>query len=333
MKSKKDETNKIFPAVIRNPNSMGLFGIICMIVTFAVVVQVSNSVFLSKENIFNILKQVVTYGLLAIAMAVPLINGNFDMSISASAALSGMIAAIMTTTGLAGIKAGFPFAVLASLLACAFVGLINGLIVTYTRISPFIVTLGTQTAVKGIVYIICKNKAVGGLGEEFTFLGFGSAFGIPISVVILLMVFVVMGVVLKKTSFGRKIYANGGNYTAAFYSGIDVKRTRVLAYVASGMISAVAGILLTARSGSAQPTAAEGYEATAISICAMGGVAMHGGDGSVLGILLGAIMMGMISNGMNLMRIGSNWQYVVRGVILIVAVFYSQIICDKAAKK
>ena len=119
----------------------------------------------------------------------------------------------------------------------------------------------------------------------------------------------------------------------AYYSGIDVKRTRVLAYVVSGMISAIAGILLTARSGSAQPTAAEGYEATAISICAMGGVAMHGGDGSVTGILLGAIMMGMISNGMNLMRIGSNWQYVVRGVILIVAVFYSQVIGDKAAKK
>lgn len=317
---------------MRHSSFASLFGIICMIITFAILVQINNSVFLSKVNILNILKQVVVYGLLSLAMAVPLINGTFDMSISSIAALSGILAGLMCTTGLYGIYLSFWPAVIAAILISCIVGLINGLIVTYTKISAFIVTLGTQTAVRGIVYIICENKPVGNLPNEFSVIGFNSLLGIPISVLIMIAVFVLMAIVLKRTSFGRKIYANGGNYTAAYQSGINVKQVRVFAYIISAALAAVAGILLTARSGSAQPTAANGYESVAISTCAMGGIAMHGGAGSVFGIFLGSIMMGMISNGMNLMKIESNWQLVVRGVILIVSVLYSQIISKRTAK-
>ena len=317
---------------MRHSSFASLFGIICMIITFAILVQINNSVFLSKANILNILKQVVVYGLLSLAMAVPLINGTFDMSISSIAALSGILVGLMCTTGLYGIYLSFWPAVIAAILISCIVGLINGLIVTYTKISAFIVTLGTQTAVRGIVYIICENKPVGNLPNEFSVIGFNSLLGIPISVLIMIAVFVLMAIVLKKTSFGRKIYANGGNYTAAYQSGINVKQVRVFAYIISAALAAVAGILLTARSGSAQPTAANGYESVAISTCAMGGIAMHGGAGSVFGIFLGSIMMGMISNGMNLMKIDSNWQLVVRGVILIVSVLYSQIISKRTAK-
>ena len=317
---------------MRHSSFASLFGIICMIITFAILVQINNSVFLSKANILNILKQVVVYGLLSLAMAVPLINGTFDMSISSIAALSGILAGLMCTTGLYGIYLSFWPAVIAAILISCIVGLINGLIVTYTKISAFIVTLGTQTAVRGIVYIICENKPVRNLPNEFSVIGFNSLLGIPISVLIMIAVFVLMAIVLKRTSFGRKIYANGGNYTAAYQSGINVKQVRVFAYIISAALAAVAGILLTARSGSAQPTAANGYESVAISTCAMGGIAMHGGAGSVFGIFLGSIMMGMISNGMNLMKIDSNWQLVVRGVILIVSVLYSQIISKRTAK-
>ena len=317
---------------MRHSSFASLFGIICMIITFAILVQINNSVFLSKANILNILKQVVVYGLLSLAMAVPLINGTFDMSISSIAALSGILAGLMCTTGLYGIYLSFWPAVIAAILSSCIVGLSNGLIVTYTKISAFIVTLGTQTAVRGIVYIICENKPVGNLPNEFSVIGFNSLLGIPISVLIMIAVFVLMAIVLKRTSFGRKIYANGGNYTAAYQSGINVKQVRVFAYIISAALAAVAGILLTARSGSAQPTAANGYESVAISTCAMGGIAMHGGAGSVFGIFLGSIMMGMISNGMNLMKIDSNWQLVVRGVILIVSVLYSQIISKHTAK-
>ena len=317
---------------MRHSSFASLFGIICMIITFAILVQINNSVFLSKANILNILKQVVVYGLLSLAMAVPLINGTFDMSISSIAALSGILAGLMCTTGLYGIYLSFWPAVIAAILISCIVGLINGLIVTYTKISAFIVTLGTQTAVRGIVYIICENKPVGNLPNEFSVIGFNSLLGIPISVLIMIAVFVLMAIVLKRTSFGRKIYANGGNYTAAYQSGINVKQVRVFAYIISAALAAVAGILLTARSGSAQPTAANGYESVAISTCAMGGIAMHGGAGSVFGIFLGSIMLGMISNGMNLMKIDSNWQLVVRGVILIVSVLYSQIISKRTAK-
>ena len=317
---------------MRHSSFASLFGIICMIITFAILVQINNSVFLSKVNILNILKQVVVYGLLSLAMAVPLINGTFDMSISSIAALSGILAGLMCTTGLYGIYLSFWPAVIAAILISCIVGLINGLIVTYTKISAFIVTLGTQTAVRGIVYIICENKPVGNLPNEFSVIGFNSLLGIPISVLIMIAVFVLMAIVLKRTSFGRKIYANGGNYTAAYQSGINVKQVRVFAYIISAALAAVAGILLTARSGSAQPTAANGYESVAISTCAMGGIAMHGGAGSVFGIFLGSIMMGMISNGMNLMKIDSNWQLVVRGVILVISVLYSQIISKRTAK-
>ena len=317
---------------MRHSSFASLFGIICMIITFAILVQINNSVFLSKANILNILKPVVVYGRLSLAMAVPLINGTFDMSISSIAALSGILAGLMCTTGLYGIYLSFWPAVIAAILISCIVGLINGLIVTYTKISAFIVTLGTQTAVRGIVYIICENKPVGNLPNEFSVIGFNSLLGIPISVLIMIAVFVLMAIVLKRTSFGRKIYANGGNYTAAYQSGINVKQVRVFAYIISAALAAVAGILLTARSGSAQPTAANGYESVAISTCAMGGIAMHGGAGSVFGIFLGSIMMGMISNGMNLMKIDSNWQLVVRGVILIVSVLYSQIISKRTAK-
>lgn len=323
---------EIYAKKMRHSSFASLFGIICMIITFAILVQINNSVFLSKVNILNILKQVVVYGLLSLAMAVPLINGTFDMSISSIAALSGILAGLMCTTGLYGIYLSFWPAVIAAILISCIVGLINGLIVTYTKISAFIVTLGTQTAVRGIVYIICENKPVGNLPNEFSVIGFNSLLGIPISVLIMIAVFVLMAIVLKRTSFGRKIYANGGNYTAAYQSGINVKQVRVFAYIISAALAAVAGILLTARSGSAQPTAANGYESVAISTCAMGGIAMHGGAGSVFGIFLGSIMMGMISNGMNLMKIDSNWQLVVRGVILIVSVLYSQIISKRTAK-
>lgn len=316
---------------IRNSGFASMSGIICMIITFAVLVQINNSVFLSRDNLMNILKQVVVYGLLSLSLAIPLINGTFDMSVSSIAALSGIISAMFCTTGIAGLKLPMVASMLAAILACCVVGLVNGVIVTYTKVSAFIVTLGTQTAVRGVVYIICGNKPVGNLPDAFKALGFDSLAGIPISVVLMLVVFALTAVLLRRTTFGRKIYANGGNYVAAYQSGIDVKRVRLLTYVISAAIAGVAGILLTARSGSAQPTAASGYESIAISTCAMGGVAMHGGEGSVVGIFLGAIMMGMISNGMNLMKIDSNWQLVVRGAVLVISVLYSQYISRRTA--
>ncbi len=299
-----------------------LTGIICLIITFSIVVQFVNQNFMTVDNILNIGRQIVVYGVLSCALAFPMINGTFDLSISSSAALGGMLTALFITDGLGGLTLPMPVAILVSIIVCCLIGVINGTIISYTTIPPFIVTLGTQTAVRGAVYLISNNKPIGGLPDNFLLLA--SDLGpIPLQVLLMLLIFVVVAFVLNRTSFGRKIYANGGNYQAAFQSGVRVGRVRTAAYIISGGLSAVAGILLTARVGSAQPTACNTYEGIAISACAMGGVSLAGGSGMVTGIFFGSIMMGLLTNGMNLMRISSNWQWVVRGVLLIAAVFYS----------
>lgn len=204
------------------------------------------------------------------------------------------------------------------------VGAVNGLLVAFTSIDPFIVTLGSQVAVRGLVYIVGNNTAVTGLPDSFKDLSNKPILGVSMSIWIMILVFVLMAIVLGKTSYGRKVYAIGGNYQAAFISGINVKGVRFSTYIISGGLSAIAGILSTARVASATPNAASGYATIAISACAMGGVALTGGKGLTIGVFLGSLLMGMITNGMNLMYIGSNWQYVVRGALMVVAVFYSQ---------
>lgn len=302
-----------------------LCGLVCLILVYSIFVQVrSGGTFLSMSNIGNVLKEIVVYGILSCALAFPVINGTFDLSIESTCALGGTCCALMVTDGLFGFKANLPVAVIITIVICAVIGMINGLIVSRTKIDPFIVTLGTQTAVRGIVYIVCDNQAVTSLPDSLKNLSSGKFLGVSISIWILLLTFVAMALILGKTSYGREIYATGGNYQAAFISGINVKNVRFSTYVISGALAAIAGILSTARVGSATPNAANGYTTIAISACAIGGVSLSGGKGLTIGVFLGALMMGMITNGMNLMFISSNWQYVVRGALMIIAVFYSQ---------
>ena len=302
-----------------------LSGLVCLIILYSVFVQTkSGGTFLSTSNIGNVLKEIVVYGILSCALAFPIINGTFDLSIESICAFGGTCCAMMVTEGLFGFKTNLFVAIVITVVMCGMLGMVNGIIVSRTSIDPFIVTLGTQTAIRGLVYIVSNNKAITGLPDAFKNLSSGKVLGISVSIWILLLTFVLMAVVLGKTTYGRKIYAIGGSYQAAFISGINVKNIRFSTYVISGALSAVAGILSTARVGSATPNAASGYTTIAISACAIGGVSLGGGKGLTIGVFLGALMMGMITNGMNLMFISSNWQYVVRGALMIIAVFYSQ---------
>ncbi len=308
---------------LRHSQYFELSGLICLIIVYSIVVQIQSGTFLTIGNINNILKEIVVYGILSCALAFPILNGTFDLSIESTCALGGTICALLVTDGLLGIRTGIFPAILISVVICCVIGAVNGLIVSRTKIDPFIVTLGTQTAVRGLVYIVGNNSAVTSLPPSFKTLSSGTFLGISISIWILILTFAVMAFVLGKTSFGRKIYAVGGNYQAAYISGIDVKRVRFFTYVISGGLSCIAGILSTARVGSATPNAATGYTTIAISACAIGGVSLGGGKGLAIGVFLGSLMMGMITNGMNLMYIGSNWQLVVRGVLMVAAVFYA----------
>ena len=308
---------------LRHSQYFELSGLICLIILYSIVVQIQSGTFLTIGNINNILKEIVVYGILSCALAFPILNGTFDLSIESTCALGGTICALLVTDGLLGIRTGIFPAILISVVICCVIGAVNGLIVSWTKIDPFIVTLGTQTAIRGLVYIVGNNSAVTSLPPSFKTLSSGTFLGISISIWILILTFAAMAFVLGKTSFGRKIYAVGGNYQAAYISGIDVKRVRFFTYVISGGLSCIAGILSTARVGSATPNAATGYTTIAISACAIGGVSLGGGKGLAIGVFLGSLMMGMITNGMNLMYIGSNWQLVVRGVLMVAAVFYA----------
>lgn len=311
-------------SAVKNSKYFELSGLLCLILIYSIFVQAKSGTFLTIPNINNILKEIVVYGILSCALAFPLINGTFDLSIESTCALGGTVCALLVTDGFLGIKTNLFLAIIIATVFCSLIGVINGAIVARTKIDPFIVTLGSQTAVRGLVYIVCNNSAVTSLPASFKSLSAGKILGISVSIWILLLVFVVLAVVLGKTAYGRKIYAIGGNYQAAYISGINVKAIRFSTYVISAALSCIAGILSTARVGSATPNAATGYTTIAISACAIGGVSLGGGKGLAIGVFLGSLMMGMITNGMNLMFIGSNWQLVVRGCLMVAAVFYAQ---------
>ena len=311
-------------SAVKNSKYFELSGLLCLILIYSIFVQAKSGTVLTIPNINNILKEIVVYGILSCALAFPLINGTFDLSIESTCALGGTVCALLVTDGFLGIKTNLFLAIIIATVFCSLIGVINGAIVARTKIDPFIVTLGSQTAVRGLVYIVCNNSAVTSLPASFKSLSAGKILGISVSIWILLLVFVVLAVVLGKTAYGRKIYAIGGNYQAAYISGINVKAIRFSTYVISAALSCIAGILSTARVGSATPNAATGYTTIAISACAIGGVSLGGGKGLAIGVFLGSLMMGMITNGMNLMFIGSNWQLVVRGCLMVAAVFYAQ---------
>lgn len=303
-----------------------LSGLVLLIIIYSIFVQFrSGGTFLTVGNLSNILKEIVVYGILSCALAFPLINGTFDLSIESTCALGGTCCGLLIKDGLYGFKTDNIFAaVIIAVLICSLVGIVNGLLVSFTTIDPFIVTLGTQVAVRGAVYIVGNNTAVTGLPQSFKNLSNQEFLGLSVSIWIMILIFVLMAFVLGRTSYGRKIYAIGGNYQAVYISGINVKLIRFSTYVIAAGLSAVAGILSTARVSTATPSAASGYATIAISACAIGGVSLSGGKGLTIGVFLGALMMGMITNGMNLMFIGSNWQYVVRGALMVIAVFYAQ---------
>lgn len=316
----------------KRSNYVELLGIICLIITYSAIVQSQNSAFLSRANITNVLKQIVVYGILSCALAFPMINGTFDLSVGAIAGIGGVICAKCVTDGFYGLMLPIGWAIVFTILLCSAFGLVNGVLVAFTKIPSFIVTIGSSIAIRGVLYIFAGNTSVNGLPASLTGISQKTVANIPLPVFVMIVIFIIAWIVMTRTSYGRKIYAIGGSYQAAYMSGINIKAIRMSTYVISAALSAVAGILMTSRVGAATPSAGDGYETIAIAACAMGGLSLDGGSGTIIGVFLGAAMMGMITNGMNLMHLGSNWQMIVRGTLMIAAVFYSMWISDMLSK-
>lgn len=291
------------------------FGILIAFVLLMVVLTFLSDSFLTVSNLLNIARQVSINAVIAAGMTFVILTGGIDLSVGSVLAFSGAIIAGLLSSGqplLIGIGGG--------LLLGGLLGLVNGLVITRGGVQPFIATLGMLTIARGGTLVYTEGRPVTGLPDTFVWLGAGEVARIPVPVIIMALVFGGAYVILTQTVLGRYIYAIGGNEEAARLSGVNITLYKTLAYVISGALSALSGVILTARLNSAQPTAGLGFELDAIAAVVLGGTTLAGGEGSIGGTLLGAFIIGVLNNGLNLLNVSSFYQQVVKGAVILLAV-------------
>ncbi|GIP26937.1 ribose import permease protein RbsC [Paenibacillus sp. J23TS9] len=290
-----------------------LLGLIILII----IVSVLNPSFLEPLNILNLLRQVSINALIAFGMTFVILTGGIDLSVGSILALSSSFVANMMVAGFDPI-----LSIIIGCLLGGVMGMINGLLITKGKMAPFIATLATMTIFRGLTLVYTDGNPITGLGDSMTFQLFGRGYelGIPVPAITMIITFAILWVILHKTSFGRKTYAIGGNEKAAIVSGIKVSRTKIMIYSLAGMLSALAGAILTSRLNSAQPTAGTSYELDAIAAVVLGGTSLSGGRGRIVGTLIGALIIGTLNNGLNLLGVSSFYQMVVKGIVILIAV-------------
>lgn len=295
-------------------------GIILVVLCVAALLSATTSSFLKTSNLSSVAIGLVTDAIIAIPMTMVLILGGFDLSVGSVVALGGMIVAKLLGGGM-----GAGLAIPITLAATALVGLINGLIISKVKVNPLITTLGMMSIASSLTLVISGGRPVSNLPEGFLYLGQGKLLSIPFSVLLMITLILVADVLLRRARWLRQIYYIGGNERAALLSGITVDRIRIAMYIFSGLMAGFAGTIATSRLGSAFPLAGAGTEMRVISACVIGGCSLAGGEGSVLGSLLGVLLMGIINNGLILLDVSIYWQGIVSGVILIGAVTFDML--------
>ena len=292
-------------------------GILIGLMILCVIISLQSHVFLSKANILNVLRQVATNLYMACGMTMIIILGGIDLSVGSIVALSGVVTGGM----IAFDGASLVVAVICGLLAGVAIGAFNGFVVSTTTIPPFIVTLATMNIARGVAYVYTGGQPIRVMSDSFNFIGAGYVGDIPMPIIYLIIIVAASVFIMSKSKLGRHIYAVGGNHKAALFSGIKTKRVTFFAYFFSGLLSAIAGIVLASRMFSGQPTAGQGAELDAIAAVVLGGTSMSGGAGKIGGTVIGALVIGVLSNGLNLMGINSFWQFIVKGVVILIAVY------------
>ncbi|ALX50253.1 ribose ABC transporter permease [Lentibacillus amyloliquefaciens] len=290
-----------------------LIGLIIMVIFLGFM----SDAFFTLDNIFNLLRQISVNALIAFGMTFVILTAGIDLSVGSLLALGSALTAGLLTSGMDPI-----LAVLLGLLIGFGLGAINGLIITKGKVAPFIATLATMTIYRGATLVYTDGMPITGLSDSFAFemIGGGYVFGIPFPVILMLAVFLILFFVLKKTVFGRQVYAVGGNEEVSVLSGIKADRVKIWVYSLTGMLSVLAGMILTSRLNSAQPTAGEMFELDAIAAVVIGGTSLMGGRGRITGTLIGALIIGVIDNGLNLMNVSSFYQQIVKGGVILLAV-------------
>jgi ribose transport system permease protein len=273
--------------------------------------------FFTYANFINVMRTVSTNAYLSIGVMLAIMLGGIDLTGGALLAFSGCV----TVVGLQRFGLPIPEAVALGLVVGVVAGFINGVIIAYTGIHPFVVTLAMMSICRGGAYLVADGKPIALMDDRFSQLGNGYLGPVPLPVVYTLVFMFLAFLLLNRTRIGRHIYAVGGNPIAASYSGINIKRVKIVVWTISGFLGAFGGVILAARMSSGQPAVGLGFETDAIAAAVLGGVSMYGGVGAVGGMLIGVLVIGIISNGLNLLHVNSYWQYVAKGVIILIAVY------------
>lgn len=295
------------------------------LIIFSIIITVINPRFLSFNNILNILRQASVNSVISIGMTLVILTGGIDLSVGSILAICGAVCAKLMLVGVNPI-----LAIVLTLLLGGIIGFANGGLISYFKLQPFIVTLVTMTFLRGATMVFSNGKPIPirDGGAFFDAIGGGYLFGIPTPIYIEVLLFIVIYFVLKNLKFGRYIYAIGGNEEATKLSGINTNKYKSLVYVVSGIMSALAGIIVTSRLYSAQPTAGTGYELDAIAAVVLGGTSLVGGVGKITGTALGVIIIGVLGNAFNILNVPSYYQMIAKALVILVAV-----LMDKKSKK
>lgn len=304
------------------------YGIFIALVVMCLTLAVISENFLSTRNILNVLRQTSINGILAIGMTFVILTRGIDLSVGSVVAFAGLVAGSLATTAATGMVGNGPYPALLAIAAGLGVGMacgaVSGVIVSRFHVPAFVATLGMLSAARGMALIYSGGRPIPSLTEEFRWIGTGDIWGIPVPIFLLLGTFAVAQFVLTQTRFGRHVYAVGGNPHAAKVSGLPVRRIRFAVYVIAGALAGLAGMILAARTGSALPQAGIAYELDAIAAVVIGGTSLAGGVGRVTGTLIGALLIGVMNNGLDLMGVESYYQQVIKGVLIVAAVMLDQ---------
>ncbi len=289
--------------------------IIIIFVALVVLLTLIKPSFLSGKNIINILKQTSIVGILSFGMMFVIVSGGFDMSVGSTIAFAGILSALLGQG-----NSPLVLALAAALAAGLAVGIVNGVGIAVGNLPPFIMTLGTMTSVRGLALLISDGKPITGISESYKSVTTATIANIPLLAVYFVVVIIICSFVLSKTVYGRRVFACGGNMQVARVAGINTTFIKISVFAIAGLLAGLCGFLMTSRVTIGQPTAAESYEMDAITSCVIGGVSMSGGVGKPWGVVIGALLITVISNGLDVLGVSSHWQKIIKGIIIVVAV-------------
>jgi inositol transport system permease protein len=308
------------------------YGIFLIFVVMVVAASFLSPAFLSTINLINVVRQMSVVGLIALGVTGVIISAGIDLSSGSVVGLSAVVAASLAqdpefaTLFYPGLRVPLIVAILAACAVGALVGFINGTLVAKTRIPPFIATLGTFTSIRGLALLYTGGRPISDLKDGYNFIGQGAVFGVPVPILILVLMAIVTHILYSHTKFGKYIYAIGGNEQAARVSGIDSGKYKMLIYVYAGFLAGLAGLVVSARIGSGQPGLGVGYELDAIAAAVIGGTSLSaGGIGTVAGTIVGALIIGVLNNILDLTNVSAYFQQIIKGCIIVGAVILDQL--------